>query len=219
MPRINICKYQLTKLSMSFNGVLALAKIFLGVYTLSLFPILSACYSLGIMIAKYFAITEHKRTTKDSISSEEIEKRHYRCYQLIGVVILVSSLLFIIYSLRLFIIQEPLVKYSTIGAITIAAVTFFEIGVAIRGVFLARKKEDRLMESIRLTNLATALISLVLTQTAIMSFAHGGDYTIYIGCSGVLFGGIAAIIGGYMIVKGRVRMNSEKPVYKRLPSN
>lgn len=218
MPRINICKYQLTKLSMSFNGILAVAKVILGVYTLSLFPILSACYSLGIMIAKYFAITEHKRTKESSIS-EEIERRHYRCYQLIGVVVLVSSLLFVIYSLRLFIIQEPLVKYSTIGAITIAAVTFFEIGAAIRGVFLARKKEDRLMESIRLTNLATALISLVLTQTAIMSFAHGGDYTIYIGCSGVLFGGIAAIIGGYMIAKGRVHMNGEKPFYKRLPSN
>lgn len=214
MPRITICKYQLTKLSMTLNGISALVKMILGIYTFSLFPILSACYSLGIMIAKYFAITEHKRTKEASIG-EEVEKRHYHCYQLIGVVILISSLLFVIYSFRLFIIQEHFVKYSTIGAIAIATVTFFEIGAAIRGVFLARKKEDQLMESIRLTNLATALISLVLTQTAIMSFAHGGDYTLYIGCSGVLFGGIAAIIGSYMIAKGKAHMNNEKQVYKR----
>jgi hypothetical protein len=60
-------------------------------------------------------------------------------------------------------------KYSDIVAIAIAAFTFTEIGVSVHGIVTTRKNREPIMEAVKLTNFSTSLISLVLTEAALMS--------------------------------------------------
>jgi len=60
----------------------------------------------------------------------------------------------------------------------------------------------------------------VLTQTALLSFAHVGDASILNGLSGIIFGLVAAMIGLYMIIhvyriqNGKVAESLKKRVQK-----
>ena len=91
--------------------------------------------------------------------------------------------------------------YDPHVGIVIAAVTFVELALSVHGVISARRNKDLLVEAIKLTNLAAALILIVLTQTALLSFAYSGDATVVNGVCGIVFGSIAGLIGAYMLVR------------------
>lgn len=54
-----------------------------------------------------------------------------------------------------------------------------------------------------MTNLASALISLVLTQTALLSLSEG-NHSFYNGLCGIIFGSLAACVGLSMIIRMRL---------------
>lgn len=58
----------------------------------------------------------------------------------------------------------------------------------------------------KLTSLTSSIICLVLTQTAIMSFAYKGDASFANGLSGMTFGGCAAVIGLYIVIHATAKM-------------
>lgn len=87
-------------------------------------------------------------------------------------------------------------------ALAIATFTFTEIGLNIRGVIVERKNHAPLIHAIKMINLSSSLICLVLTQTAILSFAsdlptHAKEN----GLMGIIMGGVATLIGIYMILQ------------------
>ena len=92
-------------------------------------------------------------------------------------------------------------------AISIATVTFAEIGLNIRGVIVTRHNHTLLIHAIKMINLSASLITLVLTQTALLSFTNIETNTLEIskgnGLIGILMGTVATLIGGYMIFKAR----------------
>ncbi|MNV86003.1 hypothetical protein D3C71_1799990 [compost metagenome] len=92
-------------------------------------------------------------------------------------------------------------RYDQYTALLIATVTFTELLVSLFGSMAARRNGEPVVEAIRLTNLASSFISLVLTQTAILSFAQERDVTFYNGLSGVIFGTLAALTGLYMLLR------------------
>jgi hypothetical protein len=65
------------------------------------------------------------------------------------------------------------------------------------------------ISAIKLTDLTSALVSLVLTQTAILSFTTQGDMSYFNGISGMLFGGIATLIGIYMMIRAALIKRQE----------
>jgi hypothetical protein len=89
-----------------------------------------------------------------------------------------------------------------IESLIIATVTFAEIGMAVYGIKTTQTRRMPAVAATKLTNLASSLISLVLTQAAILSFTTMDDLSFFNGISGILFGGIAALIGVGMIVRG-----------------
>ncbi|OMD55328.1 hypothetical protein BSK51_04570 [Paenibacillus odorifer] len=72
--------------------------------------------------------------------------------------------------------------YSMHVALAITCMTFVEIVMAVHGaIVMMRKGKAPAVSAIKLSNLAASLISLVLTQTAILSFTHQGDMSYYNG--------------------------------------
>lgn len=184
---------------------IALGKLIMGIMSLSLFTCVNAFYSCGMIGAKSIALT--------GIWKAHDKKEQYQYYLWSGTVLIVSSLIYIIYSIRLF--YNPTTNYYDLYvAIGIATVTFTEIGLNIRGVIITRHNHTVLIHAIKMINLSGSFISLVLTQTALLSIQVKSKDLLEVsksnGIIGLLMGIVATLIGSYMICRiKRSRMCSE----------
>ena len=132
-----------------------------------------------------------------TVRSKE-RKNQYFYYRLAGAVMVAASLLYVAYSL--WTIRHPkTVNYGKITAITIATITFTEIGVNVWGVIKYRKYHSPLLHALKIISLGTSLISLVLTQSAILAFADEAQDPSVNGFLGTVTGICAALLGVYMI--------------------
>lgn len=188
----------ITGATATFGMFLAFGKLIMGICSMSLFTCIHAIYSFGMIGAKGIAFTGIRRA--GSI------REQYRYYRWSGITLIVASLLYIFYSVRLFF--YPLENtYHMYIAIGIAAVTFTEIGLSIRGVVITRHDHTLLVHSIKMINLSASLIALVLTQTAILSFANpDADLSVTSnanGIIGVIMGAAATFVGILMVGRKR----------------
>lgn len=185
----------MTKLSIATHAAIALGKIILGIASLSLFLLISAGYNVSIALAKYNGLTGIRRL------DDEATQR--RVCTVIGGLLLTASLAYMVYSIRMF-VSPPSMRFSLHMGIVVASFTFAEIFINGRGMAVAAKQNQPLLQAIRLTSLAGSIICLALTQVVLLSFAHpGGDVSRYNGWAGIIFGGMAALIGLYIILRTR----------------
>ncbi|ASA23475.1 hypothetical protein [Paenibacillus donghaensis] len=195
------------KLSVQLNAVVAIAKILLGIFSLSFFLCVNAFYNIGIAIAKHSAVKVHEtsKVSPDNSNQEEIRNHQHSTYRFIGIIVMTSSLLYIVYCSKIVFFGGSNTQYHPYIGLAIATITFTEIIVSFVGVIAARRSYETVIEAIRLTNFASSLTSLVLTQAAILSFTYKGDASFYNGLSGIIFGSLAALIGLYMILRNPER--------------
>lgn len=184
--------YLFARISLVMNMALTVGKVLIGIFTASLFMYVNAFYSVGIGVTKLLFIRNYR--------AEKSLEEQRRCYSTIGSVILISSMVYIIYSLRL-VFGTSSMRYSQIVAIAIAAVTFTEIGMNIRGTVVAHRNSTPLVQAVKLANLASSLICLALTQTALLSFTTEQDLSTANGLIGILMGICSASIGVFMILR------------------
>ncbi|WAO22427.1 MULTISPECIES: hypothetical protein [Listeriaceae] len=193
--RYTRCMY-FTTIAVPFNAMLAIGKIVLGVFSLSFILVINAFFNIGMAVAKYLAVKTHR-------TSSVTERDQRKSYRSIGWMILFSSIMFIVFC-SVLTISNTAIKYDPHIAVIIATVTFTELVLSIHGIINARKDKKLIMEAVKLTNFASALISLALTQAALLSFAYDGNVVGYNMISGLLFGTISGFIGIYMILKRRL---------------
>ncbi|WP_076118206.1 cation transporter [Paenibacillus odorifer] len=175
------------------NIVMAVGKMIVGLYTASIFLCIYALYNVGLALAKATAVKRHLKGKRppDETYPYGYGREEYKSYFRVGVILTTSSIVFIIYCVR----------FCT----------------AVHGsIVTMRKGKAPAVSAIKLSNLAASLISLVLTQTAILSFTHQGDMSYYNGLAGLIFGGLAALIGvGMMLHMHRVLNGKHYPSIRR----
>lgn len=117
---------------------------------------------------------------------------------------MVASLLYIGYSVWVC-FRPATAVYNEIVAICIAAFTCAEMIVNIRGVVKERHNHTPLIHAVKMINLASAAVAVVLTQTALLSFSMKGENPMpwANGVIGILMGTAATVIGVIMIVRIR----------------
>lgn len=183
------------KFSIALQLAMAFGKMFLSVYSFSIFLLSHSFYNLVIAIAKYLVFLSKNR-------NNSLFSNYKQVYKLIGYSILGASLLFIFFCTRMFKNGYSDSVYPMHIGIIIAIITFTEFFLAIKGIVLARKNGDTLTEALKLINLVSSIISLSLTQIVIMSFSYeDGNPAFYNGFSGIFLGALSAIIGFLMILK------------------
>lgn len=171
-------------LSIVLNVIMGIYKIGLAIVSNSVLIFIYAFYNIGAIISKTIFIRNYKK---------ENEK-----FYLMGVIVVVTSICYMLYSVKM-LIGELSFNYHEYIAIGIAAVTFWDIGMATYGIVKAKKRKDIQVESIKLTKLASSFISLNLTQIALLSAINEFDAHIYNGIMGIGVGIISMCIGIYMI--------------------
>lgn len=109
--------------------------------------------------------------------------------------------------------------YEEFLAIGIAFVSFVELGISIAGCFSAFGK-GHYYRNIKLINLCSAFTALVLTETALMSFAYQGDSTILNCAFGIGVGVIIILIAIYILIAPKISIveRKKKNVYKLIPN-
>lgn len=184
----------LTGISGLGNILMGLFKIVSGILALSIFTCVNGCYTLGMVLARYCALAGVIRT-------KDISKQ-YQYYRWSGIILIATSCLYIAYSIRMY-FHPTSTSYHPYIAMGIATVTFVEIGLNLHGVLVFRKNHSPLLHALKTINLATSLISLVLTQAAILSFADEVQNPASNGILGALMGGCAVLLGVYMLLRMR----------------
>lgn len=185
------------------NIFLGLGKIVSGALSLSVFACVNGFYTLGMVLARYCALAGVMRS-KD-------EHGQYRYYRWSGMILIAASLLYMVYSGWAYYHPKQVIYHEYI-ALAIATFTFTEIGLNLRGVIINRKNKTPLLHAIKTINLAASLISLVLTQSAILAFAGDENHDPAVNALlGLVMGACAALLGVYMLWRiGRIEANNDK---------
>ena len=178
----------IVRISLLKDAFMVMGKTVLSVISASFFMFANALYSTGIGAARFAALKMHKQDKKRQVAS----------YRIVGVILSIAGLCYVLYALRLF-FGGSTAEYSMNIALIIALYTFVEFGINIREALRMRKSRELEAKALRAISLASTLLCFVLTQTAIMSFTSQGDTHVANALSGVIFGGLATLVGIYVI--------------------
>lgn len=176
--------------SMIKDFVFAAGKIFLGIYTFSVFLCVSGLNSVLTGFARRTYLQGKK-------AAQDVSEKEYKSYLKIALFILGGSVAFTLYMARLFFVPSQ-ERYEMIPAIAIAVMAFTELGFAITGL---AKTKDLLASAMKVLNLTAAFAALVLTQVAILSFTQENDVSYFNAIGGVVFGGLSILAALFMLFK------------------
>lgn len=189
-------------ITLSSNFILAFLKAILGIFTSSIFLFISALYSTGCGMGRltYFIGTKNSQTENDEL----------KYYLYISLILFSTSVIYIIYMIRLFFIPSS-AHYPMIAGISLATISTWEMFWSIRGLVKSHKRNDLLLSGLKAIGLATALLSIVLTQIAILSFTMPNeDCSVYNALAGTVFGGMCVCISISMLARYKRHMNRIK---------
>ncbi len=150
------------------------------------FYLISAIYSFGIGVSRI-------------IYSRNFRNNDQKTFLKMSIVLLISNLFYLINMITLFFTKtEP--YYHLIPAIAIAAVTFFNLTIAVIQLIKSFGENNVLLIGQRCILICSALVGLIITQTALLASMNQGDnMSIYNAMAGTLVGLINVIISCVMI--------------------
>jgi hypothetical protein len=91
------------------------------------------------------------------------------------------------------------VAFEPLVAEILALIAFVELGFAITAAIRMRRSKQPLVRSIRVVNVGSALVLVILAQAAILSFATTAESSWGVGVSAMIFGG-ATVVGALSLI-------------------
>ena len=170
----------------SANAIVGLFKIVLAIISKSLLLFIYSFYNVSMSIAKRTSVREK-------------QNHKYENFYFCGIIVVISSISYILYSDYIY-FNGSNSKYNLYVSIGIATLAFYHITMAIIGLVNSKRRKNLQTKTINLTNLASAFISMSMTQTALLSSKVNEDMSKYNAIGGIAFGILALIVGIYMII-------------------
>ena len=170
----------------SANAIVGLFKIVLAIISKSLLLFIYSFYNVSMSIAKRTSVREK-------------QNHKYENFYFCGIIVVISSISYILYSDYIY-FNGSNSKYNLYVSIGIATLAFYHITMAIIGLVNSKRRKNLQTKTINLTNLASAFISMSMTQTALLSSKVNEDMSKYNAIGGIVFGILALIVGIYMII-------------------
>lgn len=179
------------------NLILAAGKVLITIYTKSIFFLISGIINLCMGLAKKECYLGIKKKDKNSF-----KKRN----TIVSILVMIAGLMYILYMGRLLIFDVKTTQYTMLMGITIATVSFVEMGLAIAGIIKV-KWSGNYYRNIKLINLVSASSALVSTQIAILSFTKTTNANFANGLFGVGVGFFTIILGIFILILPTISMN------------
>ncbi len=176
-------------LSFLVNLITGALKLATGIFSASVIVITNGVYSLILCMAKLVQLfwlhgsAGSTRYTRVLNSAAII---------LLGVIFTLSGL----HTYK----SEKMLGYGMYSVLVLSLCTFVKLALSIYGVSKFRYDRENVMFSVKMTNLTDSLMSLVITQSAILSVAHREDAYIYDGVYGAFVGVAVTALGVGMLL-------------------
>ena len=191
------------KFSVFSNAIFGVGKIILAI-PFGIFFLVAGILNIFIMMSKLECYLGEKYPEKKSFI--------YR-NRMIGLFLLLAGLQYAIYMGRLIFTDTEIMDYGMFLGITIACVSFVEMGIAIKGWFNSTGK-GHYYRNVKLINFCQAMTAIVLTEIAIMSFAYEGDSRVLDGLFGMSVGAFIVLIAIYVFFAPKISIvDREHNVY------
>ena len=180
------------------NFSIAVIKFVFSLTIPSLWFFINAGFSLVLAICRFLTIKKYKMIRK--LKDEETRmKEEYKNYLQNGIMLILLGIMYFFVSSYMYYkgTNTDMHEYITY---LVAMIAFYSIGSAIYGMIKYKRNQEPIIKGIKLTNFASALTSIVLTQVVLLdTFSSGYDSTIN-GYTGMGVSLIIIILGLYMII-------------------
>ena len=181
------------------NVVFASFKLLFGLITSSIWLLANGIFYVVIALSRIFSIKEYLKTKKvDNQSKEIIEKDNYK---LSGVLLIILGVSYFILSICMYnkLGESHFEGYIVYG---VAFMAFWNFGSSIYGINKFKMTHSPIIRGTRITNLATALTSIVTTQVVLLdNFSEFEEQNTQNGIVGMVVSAIIVIMGISMIIK------------------
>ena len=187
------------RFTLTINIILAIVKYILAFTLPSMWFFVNALFLTVLSISRFFSIKDYRiiRLSKGKIENKKIG---YKNYLRNGVLLIFLGLMYFFVSVYIYYkgTNTNMHEYLTY---LVALNAFWSISWAIYGMIKYKKNNNPILKSVKMTNFAYALTSIVLTQVTLLdTFGPGYDLSKINSYTGMGVSLIIAIIGLSMII-------------------
>lgn len=182
-----------------FNFIVVIAKFFLSIFIPSLWFGVNAGFGLVLIISRFLTIKKYRKIRE--IKDKEIKiEEEYKIYLQNGILLILLGIMYFFVSSYMYFNGTSTNMHEYI-AYLVAFVAFYSIGTAIYGIIKYKRNSNPITKSIKLTNFANALTSIVLTQVTLLdTYLIDYNSSIINGYTGMGVSLIIILLGLYMIL-------------------
>lgn len=150
------------------NITLAVIKLVLALTIPSLWFFVNACFLTVLSIARFFSIKNYRivRITKDEITKKKIG---YNNYLNSGILLIILGIMYFFVSVYIYYKGTNTTMHEYLTYLT-ALIAFWSVGLSIHGMIKYKRKSSPILKSVKITNFANALTSIVLTQVVLQGY-------------------------------------------------
>lgn len=200
---LNLEKNDKTMLLLIFttsgNILIAIVKFIFSLTIPSLWFFVNACFLAVLSISRFFSIRNYgeQRSTVEEKRRKEIG---YKTYLHNGILLIILGIMYFFVSVYMYYKGTNTVMHEYLTYL-VALISFWQVGLAIYGISKYKRKSSPILKSVKLTNFANALTSIVLTQVVLLdTYASEYDLAQVNGYTGMAVSLIILLIGLYMII-------------------
>ena len=200
---INLEKNDKTMLLLIFttigNMIIALTKFVFSLIIPSLWFFVNAGFLAILSVSRFFSIKNYGK--KRSTINEKIKKEiGYKNYLHNGILLIILGIMYFFVSVYMYYKGTNTTMHEYLTYL-VALNAFWQIGWSIYGMAKYKRKHSPILKSVKITNFANALTSIVLTQVVLLdTYAKEYDLSQINGYTGMFVSLIIIIMGLYMII-------------------
>ena len=183
----------------TINIIIAFAK-FVFAFTLpSLWFFINANFLTVLSLSRFFSIKNYikRKNTNDEKIKKEIG---YKNYLHNGILLIILGIMYFFVSVYMYFKGTNTTMHEYLTYL-VALNAFWSISWAIYGMAKYKRKSSPILKSIKITNFANALTSIVLTQVVLLdTYASTYNLTEINGFTGMFVSIVIIVLGLYMII-------------------
>lgn len=190
------------------NMIFAIIKFILSLTLPSMWFFVNAWFLAVLSISRFFSIRNYGKR-RESSSEKEKKELGYKNYLHNGILLILLGIMYFFVSVYLYYRNPNTVMHEYLTYL-VALNAFWSISLSIYGMVKYKRDSSPILKSVKLTNFANSLTSMVLTQVVLLStFGNGVDVRVFNGYAGMGVSVIIMIIGLYMIINIRKYLDSK----------
>lgn len=182
-----------------WNILIAIVKFVFSIIIPSLWFAVNALFLIVLSLSRFFSIKAYGKSR--SIKDENLKKViGYKNYLHNGIMLIVLGISYFFVSVYMYYKGTNTTMHEYLTYL-VALNAFWQIGIAIHGMIKYKRKSNPILKSVKITNFANALTSIVLTQVVLLdTYASEYNLTSINGYTGMGVSLIIIILGLYMII-------------------